>query len=358
MKAKKTYGFEPDYAIAPGATLKEVMESMEMTQKELATRTGLTQQSLNRIFKGEQPITYETANSLDLVTGVEASFWNNLEAQYREQLAKLEERERLETEKAWLKKVPTKDLLERGYLTEQDDKALMVRETLSFYGVSSVDAWKDLWERPAVAARRSTCFQSYPERTAAWLRMGELKAQKIDCEKYDESVFKKALKEIRSLTNKAPKDFIPKIKKLCAQSGVALVLIPEISRVPWNGATKWLNPNKAMLLLSLRGKREDKFWFTLFHEAGHILHDSKKDVYINDGKAEDEREQKADTFAANFLIPQKFNPTIKSTFDASDIRRVAKEIGTSPGIVAGRYQHLTKKWNYHSELIRKFTWSK
>ena len=65
---KKKYDFTPDYAIPPGETLKETMESLEMTQKELAKRTGLTVQSLNRIFKGEQPINYETAGKLELVT--------------------------------------------------------------------------------------------------------------------------------------------------------------------------------------------------------------------------------------------------------------------------------------------------
>ena len=60
-----------------------------MSQKEFAQRTGLAMQSLNRIFKGVQPITYETANQLELATVVPAGFWNNLEANYREQLAKI-----------------------------------------------------------------------------------------------------------------------------------------------------------------------------------------------------------------------------------------------------------------------------
>ena len=66
------------------------------------------------------------------------------------------------------------------------------------------------------------------------------------------------------MTTANPSDFIPKITKLCRGSGVAFVLVPELSKVPWNGATKWLSPNKAMIILSLRGKREDKFCFTLF----------------------------------------------------------------------------------------------
>jgi len=85
-----TYPFEPDYAVAPGETLAETLASLGMSQAELALRTGLTDVSVSRIIEESQPITAETANKLELATGVPASMWNNLEAQYREQLAKIE----------------------------------------------------------------------------------------------------------------------------------------------------------------------------------------------------------------------------------------------------------------------------
>ena len=72
MKALRKHTFEPDYAVPPGESVKETMEALGMTQRELADRTGLTVQTLNRIFKGEQPISYETANKLELVTGTPA----------------------------------------------------------------------------------------------------------------------------------------------------------------------------------------------------------------------------------------------------------------------------------------------
>jgi len=96
VKAQKKYEFEPDYVIPPGVTLVEFMASLGINQKELAIRTGLTEQALIRIFKEDQPISYETANRLELVTHVPAGMWNNLEAQYHNQIAKLAERQRLE----------------------------------------------------------------------------------------------------------------------------------------------------------------------------------------------------------------------------------------------------------------------
>lgn len=357
LTAQKKYEFKPDYAVPPGDTLLEVMESLEMTQKELAVRTGLTEQTLTRIFKGEQPVSYETANRLELVTQIPARFWNNLEAQYREQIAKLEERRRLESNIQWLKTIPTKELIERGYLEAERDKVAFLRNILAFFGVSSVKAWQEIWEKPAVAARRSLCFETRPGDTAAWIRQGELQAHEIECGPFDKKRFKEALQRIRSLTREQPEVFEPEMKRLCAEAGVAVALVREMKKVPWNGATRWLTPNKAMILLSLRGRGEDKFWFSFFHEAGHVLHDGKKDLLINDDSQDDPREVRANDFASEWLIPEKHNPTIARFRAKIEVVSLAEALGVSPGIVAGRYQFLTGKWHFFKDLIRPLKWA-
>ncbi len=355
--AKIKYEFEPDYATAPGATLLELMESLSMTQKEFAVRTGLTEQSLNRIFKGEQPISYETSSRLELVTGVPANYWNNLEAQYRAQLAKIQERKRLAENVEWLKTIPVRELINRSYIDDGKDKVTNLRNILAFFGVSSVSAWADIWAVPAVAARRSQCFETRPGHASAWIRQGELKAQDIECAPYEKKKFKEALRQIRLLTREDPEVFQPELQRLCSEAGVAVVFVPEMKKVPWGGATKWLNPSKAMILLSLRGKAEDKLWFSFFHEAGHVLHDSKKDLLINDGKHDDPREVSANEFAADILIPLQRNKDVSAIRSETDILTLAAEFGISPGIVAGRYQHLTQKWKDYKGLIRKLQWA-
>ncbi len=356
VTTQKRYEFEPDYAVAPGATLQELMESLEMTQKELATRTGLTEQSLTRIIKGDQPISYETANRLELVTQVPARLWNNLEAQYREQKAKLEERERLESNIEWLKTIPTRELIDRGFLNAVKDKVALLRDTLAFFGVSSVESWQRIWEMPAVAARRSQCFESRIGDAAAWIRQGELQAHEMDCNPFDKKRFKKVLQKIRSLTREKPSVFEPEMKRLCTEAGVAVALVPEMKKVPWNGATKWLTPRKAMILLCLRGRGEDKFWFSFFHEAGHVLKDNKKDLLINNGSHDDPREKRADRFAAKFLIPSQYDDRIRLIRSKAEIISMADKLGIAPGIVAGRYQFLTSKWHFYNGLIRKLEW--
>jgi plasmid maintenance system antidote protein VapI len=356
MATKQKYAYEPDYAVPPGETLQETMDAVGMSQKELAIRTGLTVQSLVRILKGEQPLTYETANRLELATGVPARLWNNLEANYREQLTKLSERERMRANLEWLKTIPVKELQARGHVGEHDDKVLVLRDVLAFYGVSSVEAWRQIWETPAVAARRSRCFETCPGAASAWIRQGELQTQEIECEPYDKTKFREVLREVRALTREEPGVIQRELRRLCAEAGVAVAFVREMKKVPWNGVTRWITPRKAMILLSLRGKGEDKLWFSFFHEAGHVLLHSKKDLYINSGHDEDVREEEADEFGAESLIPERYNPRIRAIRSKAEVLALADELGIAPGIVAGRYEHLTKQWEIFSGLIRRFNW--
>ncbi len=286
-----------------------------------------------------------------------ARFWNNLEAQYRERLANLDEREKMKADLDWLKAMPIKDLQQRGVVGRHADKVMVLRDVLAFYGVGSVEAWKEIWEAPEVAARRSTCFQTCPGAASAWIRQGEVLAQPVSCQPYDRSRFHAALTAIRALTVERAEVFRPEMQRLCAEAGVAVVFVPEMKKVPWNGAMRWLGPNKVMILMSLRGKTEDKFWFSFFHEAGHVyLQHSKKELYINDGVADDPQEKEADVFAASWLIPHTYDAVIKGFRSADEIKGLAVQLGVTPGIVAGRFRHLTGKWNRFSGLIRKFDW--
>lgn len=353
---KNRYSYEPDYAIAPGETLLETIDELGMSQKELALRTGLTAQSINRIIRGTQPITFETSNKLELATGVPARMWNNLESQYREQLSKIEENERLEADLDWLKTIPFRELIKREVIPAEKDKKSLLRHSLAFYGVSNVEQFHAYWEGQSIAARRSQTFDSHVGPTSAWIRLGELQARDIDTRTFSKSRFKSALNEIRSLTNECPKVFVQIMRKLCADSGVAFCLVPAFPKAPWYGASLWMSPNKALILLSLRGKHDDKFWFTFFHEAAHILHDSKKDMFINDGNTDDPREQAADEFASTFLIPKIYRDRVLCLYSKSEVRVLASEIGISPGIVVGLYQHLTHKYDWFNDLKRTFVW--
>jgi len=347
MNRNADQSFQPDYAVPPGETLKETLETIGMSQAELAERTGRPKKTINEIIMGKTAITSETALQLERVLGVPASFWNNLERNYQERLARRKEENYLKTQAKWLNGFPLAAMVKMGWLSREDNPIKKLRALLNFFGVAGGNEWKALWENPQAAYRNSKAFQRNPAAVAAWLRRGEIEGQKVDCQPFQPRSFLSALKKIRPLTQMGPEVFEPAIKELCSGSGVAVVFIPELPGTRLYGATRWLKPSKALIQLSLRGKSDDHLWFTFFHEAGHILLHGKKEVYIEaqeDGHQETERiskEMEADLFAQEMLISKEaYKKLLKGNdFTLDMILRFAKQIGIAPGIIVGRLQH-------------------
>jgi addiction module HigA family antidote len=341
MPTKKSisrYPYEPDYAVPPGRTLQETIDALGIDQRELAARAGLSAKHINQVIQGIAPITHDTAIRLERVTGVPARIWNNLEANYREQKARLAENERLQSDLAWLSTIPTKELIHRGMIKATTNKISLLEDVLAFFGVASVEAWKEGWSKHRFAFRKSSTFKGSDGAMATWLRLGELEAQKIECKPFNKGAFRVALEEIRTLTVQEPELFVPRMIELCEACGVALVLVPEIKGAPVSGAAKWLTPTKAMICLNLRGKRNDRFWFTFFHEAGHILNDSKKETFIDVDYKDDPREHNANRFAATLLIPEIYDQELSGLSSYRSVEMFAERMGIAPGIVVGRLQ--------------------
>jgi addiction module HigA family antidote len=343
MAISKQFRYEPDYAIPPGETLVETLESLGMSQAELAARTGRPLKTINEIAKGKSAITPDTALQFEKVLGVPASFWNTLETNYQQALAKDREARTLSGFADWLKELPIKDLIDRGCLRKTSNKGDLVSQALAFFGVTDPNVWRQFWLAPKAAFHRSQAFKASPGAIAAWLRIGELEAQKIRCESFDRLKFKQELDSIRSLTN-AP---LVKIKKelveRCRKVGVAVVFVAELRGTHVSGATQWVSADKALIQLSCRYKSDDQFWHAFFHEAGHILLHGKREVFIDDSGSggTEEQEREAHEFASALLVP----PTKLRHFvdkwagDQVALQKFAEEIGIAPGVVVGQLQH-------------------
>lgn len=338
--------FQPDYAIHPGETLAETLEELGMSQVELAQRMGRPLQMISEIIQAKKAITAETALQLERATGVPANFWNSSQRNYEATLARLDEERELVPDSSWLSQFPVQALTKLRWIPEFDSPPEQMRALLNFFGVVGIREWKTLWTGSDVAYRKSTAFEANPMAAAAWLRQGERVAQQIKTEPYNQNAFIEALYQIRRLTIANADDFVPQSIDLCRAVGVALVFVPEVPGTCAYGATRWLTPSKAILQLSLRGKRDDFLWFTFFHESAHILKHGKRDIFIEAPERTadleiQKKEQEADVFASDFLIPkQAFNEFCKQAeFTSRAIQAFARKLGIAPGIVVGRLQH-------------------
>ena len=341
MADKHTNRYAPDYAVSPGEVLEDHLESLGMTQAELATRTGLTPKTINEIIKGKSPITHETALKFERALGRPAHFWNNLEQQYQEDRIRLEEQERLKSYRDWLKNVPVNAMSKLGWIAKHKDKDKQLEEALRFFGVVSPDQWRQIWQEYQVAYRQTQRFEARAESVSAWLRQGEIEARRICCEPFDRKRFQEILDDARELTRESPDVFVPKLVEQAASAGVAVVFVPELPKTRVSGATRWLK-GKAIIQLSLRYRSNDQLWFTFFHEAGHILKHGRKEVFIEGSGLDGDKEEEANAFARDKLIPPAAYRRFLERWDRlslDPIKTFAEEVGIAPGIVVGRLQH-------------------
>ena len=353
--------YQPDYAVSPGEVLAAELELREMTQQELAKRTGLTPKHIVAITKAKSAITPETAIKLERALGMPVQYWLNLESQYQEVLARIEEEKRLNSDLGWLKRIPVAQMTKLNWLKKHKDPKTQLIEVLRFFGIASVEQWGDMWPDLNVAYRQHDAHEVSPQAVSAWLRQGELEAAKIACDAYDKNTFRQALDDIRGLTTLPPQQFVPRMRELSARAGVAVVFVPSLPKTGVSGATRWLSPNKALIQLSLRYKTDDHLWFTFFHEAGHILLHGKKELFLEGTNGLDQaKENEANEFAECELIPKKELQAFveKRPISKTAITKFAAANGIAPGIVVGQLQHKgVLPRSFCNELKQTFAWT-
>jgi HTH-type transcriptional regulator/antitoxin HigA len=336
--------FQPDYAPAPGLLLVEHREANLLTQNELAIRLGLDKKTVNQIENGHHPITTETALKLETVMGLPAHIWSGLEARYREFEQRKRALEAMLLESAWINTIGYQALAKLGWVKNASKPTDKVDELRQFFRVSTLDCLPKVWADTNAAYRKSEHYKSKEWLILSWLTQAEREADSIQCESYDASKLKQSLEPIKALSKLEFADAKRKLIERCGQCGIALVLLAAPVGASVCGATRWLTKDRVLVQLSSRFKRDDQFWFSLFHELGHVLLHNKKtsfiDFYGQDG-AKNEEERQADDFAAKQLVSDKALEKVKSSrdFSALTIKKQALELGIAPGILVGRLQH-------------------
>jgi HTH-type transcriptional regulator / antitoxin HigA len=227
MVADPRLPWSPGWAVMPGEVLEEALEDREMSQAELARRTGRPMKTISEIVNGKASITPDTAIQLERALGISATFWNGLEARYREALAQERAHRDLESHVSWLANFPIRDMVGLGLLPARESSVATVGELLSFFEVASPSAWEKHWQRPSVSFRVSQSHESSPYAMAAWLRWGEREALKTETSPFDESAFREALATVRPLTRLLALDVaMSRLRTLCASTGVVALVIP------------------------------------------------------------------------------------------------------------------------------------
>lgn len=332
----------PNHAVPPGANIAAAIAERGLKQADVAARLGIHAPVLSDLIHGKRPITPETARSLELVLGIPMAFWLRAEARYREHQSRMAEAHSYAAWVTWAKRFPLAEMMRLGWLppVPASDGVGRVRALLAFLGVATPEAWDTWYERLQIAYRKTTALPADPSHLGAWLQQGERQARRRQVKPYDPHAFREALKEARQWAGQPGEVPLESVQQLFRNCGVGLEYVPALPKSRAAGATRWLDSTSPFIQLSLRGKTDDLYWFTLFHETAHVLKHGHSGVLAALDDAGDQREIEANEWAAHHLIPANaWRRFIEAgAFSLARIQEFAAQVGIAPGVVVGRLQ--------------------
>jgi addiction module HigA family antidote len=296
----------PSMVFHPGETLTEKLEEMEMGPKEFALRTDKPEKTIIAVMKGNSAITPDMAVRFEGVTKIPAHFWMNHQRSYDEFIVREKRKVTIEEAVPWAKQFPLTDMINKGWLPQVSSIQEKTMELLAFFGFSNHKAWEEYYfkQQLKVAFRISLSQTQEPFAISAWLRKGELQAAELETNDYSEKKFKEILSALKSVMAKHPHGSLIQLQQICLEAGVKVVQTPCIKKASLSGSTRWLN-DTPFIQLSERYHHNDNFWFTFFHQAGHILLHGKKDIFLENVDYSDkdmEKEREADEFAGKWTL--------------------------------------------------------
>ena len=324
-------------AFHPGYYIEELVDDSGLTQQDFAKRLDTTPKTLSKLINGQQRLTPDMASKLSKMLGTSMDYWLNLQNAYDTVLLEIDSAKNLENEEAVLKSI--------GYGYFRDNFGLpdfprrlsdQVAAVRSFLEIASLT----VLTKPDLSISFRSSMDNMDGRTVAKANaMTQIAinfARKVDAPQYDKSKFELAVHEALGQTTNHG-GFFPLVRQAFLEAGVILVVLPNLSGSKTNGATKKLGSN-VMLMVNDRRLYADSFWFTLLHEAGHILNDDLGISFEHDSGAKEER---ADRFAADALIdPNEYADFVmRGDFSLTAVKSFASEITRDPGIVLGRLQN-------------------
>lgn len=329
--------FNEKIAFHPGYYIKEIIEESGLTQEDFAKRLDTTPKNLSYLVRGEQSLSIDIAMKLSRMLGTSAEYWLNIQKNYDTLIAEFESEKELEQEKRVFKYFEYTYFRDQYGLPDLPRKITeQIQHVREFLNVATLNVFTKTDMAVSFRSAASGRSEANTVRANAMVQIAINEALRIEAPKFNKKKFEKAVEYALTLTEKHD-EFVPVVREVFAQAGVIFVILPNLPGSGINGATKKIGQN-VMLMVNDRRLYSDTFWFTLFHEIGHIMNG---DYGITFSDEQVWKEDAADRYAADKLIPpEKYKVFIQENhFDEDTIKKFAESIQRDPGIVLGRLQN-------------------
>lgn len=349
----------------PGQLLAALLNERGWTQRLVAVILGVTEASISKIMSENLAVSAEMALKFESIFGVPAEVFLKLQHEYDLAKARITVTTDDDTKaRATLfGDLPIPEMIKRRWITATDIRNVSEVQTslIDFFGVNTVDEIEVL---PHAAKKTNVTMPTTPAQLA-WIYRVKKIADDMMAAKFSEAAVRNVLPKLQELMVSA--EAVRKVPRLLTECGIRFVVCETVSNAKIDGVCFWLDQVTPVIGMTLRYDRIDNFWFVLRHEIEHVLRKHGQAAIMLDTELEGERadigddlpeeERQANEAAANFGVStrtiEKFVNRKAPFFKESDLLGFAATEGVHAGIIVGRLQHITKRYDlFRHHLVK------
>lgn len=350
----------------PGELLLSELSARGMRQKELSVRTGMTEKHISTIVSGSKPISVSFGRKLDIALGDEIGTWAKRQADYDNYMARLKEENDITSDETNVYKRLSEvvdHFIEKGIMHNNCGDAEKILQLRRIFCVNNLTVIPQITYNAAYRAQIRKDTRIDPYILFAWQRMCELQTSGIQIDvPFDKSKLADSIPLIKQqMFEKNAKKMTATLKAIFASCGIAFDVVYNFRRAPVQGFIKQIDCNRIILCVTIRGKSADRFWFSLFHEIGHLLNDDQGTRFVDFESVGSDMEEAADNYARDTLL----DPELYSTFietghyhSLDAIKEFAATVDVPYWVIIGRlHKDEYLEWGYLSHETPSFKWA-
>lgn len=354
--AIKQQHISPDVLlIHPGETIGEIIQDRNISQKELAIRTGFTEKHISTVINGQKNISADLAMKLEYALGIPASFWRNLQTNYDLEVVSFNEMHNISEEEKNIAREVRKhvEIITKCPVRSNNgsESVYHLRQLLGVSNLASISTLNSAYYRAQFVENTSENIMY------TWQYLCEKKVENQTKTPLDLLKLKNSLEVIKNVMHEDSTKHIDLIRHILNDCGILFIVEKHDRNVPIKGLTVKTKRDQVMIAMTIKGKYVDIFWFTLFHEIAHVIYGDylkKQSHWEKDNKIE----KRADEFAANVLINKNAYEQfiLAGDFTPQSINAFAKKNNVLATIVYGRLMN-DKKISWNLSMYReKYSW--
>lgn len=351
--------------VHPGEILKRNLGAISMSPREFSKRTGISEKQISLLLSGGANVTFEIAERLGKFFDQTSAYWTSLQTIYEEAKKQDEEERSIEEDFRLLSGIDAKwrtkyfPNFTRGNKRSSVAEGRRVLQASALTNLVSPNlfvTYKELRSKN----------KADPFLQNVWLSLAIKQAKTSEPLNYNEDLFKGIMARVKTLSNEEPLTFYPKLVSAFRKAGVYFAVVPYLAKTGIFGASCWIEKEGKkypMIALSNRGQMADVFWFSLCHEAAHVLMRHTKNLMMNsDDTRNNPIEDEADRVGKAMIIGQedweRFTRLGGGRHTKEGVVKFSKRQGVDPCVVAGWICHDDQsKRIYYQSLMKKYDFS-